>query len=153
MVIAMRNLRRLLPVLLLTLLAGCTTTPSTPAPAGLTESGSFTIREGQVMRLAVGGAGEGTLIFRGWQQTFSIENMTLSGIDNNPIELEGTVYNLQQAGDFEGVFKPTQVDIEAGQGLTGMWTKNEKGVVAHVRSKGQSLKMQIDPTGAKVTLK
>ncbi len=154
MVIAMRDFRKLVPVLLLTLLAGCTTTPSTPTPDVLTESGSLTIREGQVMRLAVGGSGEGTLIFRGWQYTFSVENMTLSGIDNNPIELDGTVYNLQQIGDFEGVFKPTQVEkIQSGEGLTGMWARNEKGVVAHVRSTGQELKMQINPTGAKVTLK
>ena len=148
----MRDLRSKLPVLLLTLLAGCGMTLSASAPDGLTESGTFTVRENQVMRLAAGGSGEGTLIFQGWEHRFRVENMIMSGIGNNPVELEGTVYNLQQAEDLEGVFKPVKAEIEAGKGLSGLWAKNEKGVVAHVRSRGQDLTMQLETTGAKVTL-
>jgi len=153
MEIEMRNFHSLLPVLLLALLAGCSTSPSTPTPDGLTPSGSLTIREYQTLRIAVGGSGEGTLVFEGWQYTFSVENMTLSGIGNNPVDLEGTVYNLEKVEDFEGVHKPMKAEFEAGKGLAGLWTKNEKGVVVHIHSTGKDLEMQVHPTGAKVTFK
>lgn len=149
----MRNLRGMLPVLLLALLTGCSSTPSAPAPDGLTESATLVVREQQALRIAVGGSGQGTLTFQGWEYPFSIENMTLSGIGNNPIELEGTVYNLSEAQDFEGTHTPMKAEIEAGEGLRGLWTQNEKGVVVHIRSKGQDLEMQLHPTGAVVTLK
>ena len=151
----MRHLRSTLLILLLALLAGCGTTASTPTqlPEGLERSASFTIRQNQVMRAAVGHAGEGTLIFQGWQYPFSLENMTLSGVGNNPVELEGTVYNLEKVEDFEGTHTPIKAEVEAGEGLSGLWTKNEKGVVVHIRSKGQDLEMQLNPTGAKVTFK
>ena len=149
----MRNFRSLLPVLLLALFAGCSTTPSTPTPDGLTQSGSFTIRENQVLRAAVGHAGEGTLIFQGWQYPFSAENMTVSGVGNNPVDLEGAVYNLEKLEDFEGSYKPMKAEIKTGEGLSGLWTKNEKGVVVHVRSRDQDLEIQLHTTGAKVTFK
>jgi len=149
----MRNFRSLLPVLLLALFAGCSTTPSTPTPDGLTQSGSFTIRENQVLRAAVGHAGEGTLIFQGWQYPFMFENMTVSGVGNNPVDLEGAVYNLEKLEDFEGSYKPMKAEIKTGEGLSGLWTKNEKGVVVHVRSRDQDLEIQLHTTGAKVTFK
>ena len=112
----MRNLRSLLPVLLLALLAGCSTTPSIPTPEGLTPSGTLTIREQQVLRITVGGSGEGTLIFQGWQYPFSAENMTVSGVGNNPVDLEGAVYNLEKLEDFEGSYKPMKAEIKTGEG-------------------------------------
>jgi len=149
----MRNFRSLLPVLLRALFAGCSTTPSTPTPEGLTLSGTFTIREHQILRLAVGGSGEGTLIFQGWQYPFSAEIMTVSGVGNNPVDLEGAVYNLEKLEDFEGSYKPMKAEIKTGEGLSGLWTKNEKGVVVHVRSRDQDLEIQLHTTGAKVTFK
>ena len=149
----MRNLRNMLPVVLLTLLTGCSSTPATPAPDGLTESGSITIRVKQILQIEVGGSGEGTLIFEAWQYPFSIENTILSGVDKNPVDLEGTVYNLEKLEDFAGVYTPETADIKAGKGLTGIWTRNEKGVVVHLRPMGQDLTLSFQTKGAKVTLK
>ena len=149
----MRNFRSLLPVLLLALFAGCSTTPSTPTPDGLTQSGSFTIRENQVLRAAVGHAGEGTLIFQGWEHPFRFENMRLGVVGDDPVELQGTVYNLQRVEDFEGTYTLTKVNIQSGDGVTGAWGKNDKGVVANIRSSGQDLEIDLEATGAKFTLK
>ena len=149
----MKELRSILPILLFALHAGCSTTPSTPAPEGLTPSGTLTIREHQILRMAVGGSGEGTLIFQGWQYRFSAENMSVSGIGNKPVDLEGAVYNLEKLEDFEGSYKPMKAEIKKGEGLSGLWTKNEKGVVVHVYSKGQDLELKLHTTGAKVTFK
>jgi len=149
----MRDLRRLLPFVLLTLLTGCSSTPATPVPDGLTESGSITIRVKQILQIEVGGSGEGTLIFEAWQYPFSIENAMLSGVDKSPVDLEGTVYNLENLEDFSGVYTPETADIKAGKGLTGIWTRNEKGVVVHLRPMGQDLTLSFQTKGAKVTLK
>ena len=147
----MRNFPSILPVLLLALLAGCSTTPSMPTPEGLTPSGTLTIREQQVLRMTVGGSGEGTLIFQGWQYPFSAEKMAVSGVGNNPVDLEGAVYNLEKLEDFEGSYKPMKAEIKTEEGLSGLWTKNEKGVVVHVYSKGQNLEIKLHTKGAKVT--
>ena len=149
----MRDFRSLLPVLLLALLAGCSTTPSTPTPEGLTPSGTLTLRENQILRMEVGGSGEGTLIFQGWEYRFSAENMSVSGIGNNPVDLEGAVYNLEKLEDFEGSYKPMKSEIKTGKGLSGLCTKYAKGVVVHVYSKGQDLEIKLHTKGAKVTLK
>ena len=149
----MRDLRSLLPVLLLALLAGCSTTPSTPPPDGLTPSGTLTLRENQILRMEAGGSGEGTLIYQGWQYRFSAENMSVSGIGNNTVDLEGAVYNMEKLEDFEGSYKPMKAEIKKGEGLSGLWTKNENGVVVHVYSKGQDLEIKLHTKGAKVTFK
>ena len=151
----MRDLRSTLPILLLALLAGCGTTASTPTqvPEGLERSASFTIRQNQVMRAAVGHAGEGTLIFQGWEYPFRFENMRLGVVGDDPVELQGTVYNLQRVEDFEGTYTLTKVNIQSGDGVTGAWGKNDKGVVANIRSSGQDLEIDLEATGAKFTLK
>lgn len=149
----MRGLRSILPFLLLALLAGCGSTPSTPTPEGLTPSGTFTIRENQVLRAAVGHAGEGTLIFQGWEYPFHFENMKVGVVGDDAVELEGTVYNLEQAEDFEGTYTLTKIKIQSDDGSTGVWGKNDKGVVAHIRSKGQELEIDLQATGATFTLK
>jgi hypothetical protein len=153
MEIEMRNFRSLLPVLLLALFAGCSTTPSTPTPDGLTQSGSFTIRENQVLRAAVGHAGEGTLIFQGWQYPFMFENMKVGVAGNAAVELTGTVYNLKQVEDFQGTYTLTTVNIQSEDAVTGIWGKNDKGVVANIRSQGQDLEIDLEATGATFTLK
>jgi len=154
MVIKMRDLRSTLPVILLVaLLAGCSSTPSTPTPDGLTESGTFTIRVNQILQIEAGGSGEGNLIFQGWQYPFTIENMTVRGVDKFPVDLEGRVYDLEKLEDFEGTYQPVKAEIEAGGGLTGLWTKNEKGVLAHVISQGQDVELNLVGKGGKVTLK
>ena len=153
----MRDLRSILPVLLLALLAGCITTGSMPTPIptpdGFTLSGTFTIRENQAMRLAVGTAGEGTLIFQGWQYPFLFENAKLDVAGNEPVEVHGTVFNLQHTRDFEGVYKPIKAEIEAGEGLSGIWVRNKKDVVLYIVLQGMDVAINLEATGGKITLK
>lgn len=149
----MRDFRSVLTVLLLSLLAGCSTTSSTPTPDGLTLSGSFTIRENQVLRAAVGHAGDGTLIFQGWQYPFRFENMKVGVVGDADVELTGTVYNLKHVEDFQGTFTLTTVNIQSKDGAAGIWGKNDKGVVANIRSQGQDLNIDFHASGATFTLK
>jgi hypothetical protein len=150
MEIAMRDFRKLLLALLLT---GCSTAPSTPIPDDLTPSASFTVREEQVMRIAAGIAGKGTLIYQGWQYPFIFENAKVDIAGDTPVEVVGTVYHLKRYEDFEGVYKLIKAEIETGDGLSGLWAKNAKGVVLHVRTQGQDVAINAEATGMKVTFK
>ena len=149
----MRNLLSILQVLLLALLVGCSTAPLTPTQDGLMPSGSFAVRESQALRLAVGNAGEGTLMFQGWQYPFILENAKV-GIDgNNPVEIIGSVFNLQKIEDFEGKYTLTKADIETGEGISGLEAKNENGVVLHVSTQGHDVAIDAEATGLEITLK
>ena len=154
MVISMKNIQCILPVVLCTLLAACDSTATAPTtPGGLQESGTFTIRESQVLEAAVGHAGEGTLIFQGWEYRFLFEDMKVGVPADKRVELRGTVYNLTSVEDFEGRYTITKAEIESGKGLSGVWGKNEKGVVAHLIAEGQDLELDLQAAGAKFTLK
>ena len=151
--IKMKNLRHFFPALLISLLTACSFTPDTSTPAGLTESGTFTIRQSQVLAVAVGRSGEGTLIFNGWEYGFVFENMKVGVPSNESVELRGVVYNADEVDDFEGQYTVTTAAITSGEGLTGVWAKNDSGVVVHLFAEGQDLELDLRTQGAKITLK
>ena len=138
--------------LLITMLVGCGSMPSRSAPDGFQQSGTFVVRETNVMRLANGTSGEGTLIFRGWQHQFTVEGAKLDIAGNEPVEIEGTVYNLETLEDFEGTYQPEEVDFAGKKGLEGIWVKNDKGVTAYIRVLGQEVTIKLEAEGGKITL-
>lgn len=140
-----------LSVLLLTLLGGCAAAPTTPAPEGLTETGSWVVRENEVMRLAVGNAGKGTLIFEGWQYPFEFTGAKISLTGTKSGDIEGEVYNLETLSDFEGAYyvKP---EFNKAEKLTGFWAHNDKGVTLHLRLQGENVNLDLEAKGATVKL-
>ena len=149
----MRNFRGTLTVLLFALLTGCSSTPSSSTPDGLTPSGSFTVRENQLLRVAAGGSGQGTLIFQGWEYPFLFENAKVDVAGDNPVDVTGTVYNLERVEDFEGVYTLTEAETGRGAVISGIWAKNDKGVITHLDTQGQDVKINVEATGVKFTLK
>ncbi|MEP4485827.1 MAG: hypothetical protein ABJ013_09385 [Halioglobus sp.] len=137
---------------LLVLVAGCT---SSTSGSGATQlpAGSLTIRENQMLRISANGGGEGTLIFRGWQYKFEVENMILGAIGPGTLELDGEVWNLENVEDFAGTYQPVKQEFEGGKGLSGVWMANEKGVQVQIRTVGQDISVRADSAGAVVTLK
>ena len=154
----MIKFRYILSLLLITLLAGCgsapyATTPTVPpTPEGLERSGSIAIREGDVMRLAAGGSGHGTLLFLGWEHPFTFTNAKLSVTGRDGVEIAGTVYNLKTVEDFSGSYTPVKADFKAGEGLRGAWGKNEKGVYIYIDTTDLEVEVNFQATGATVTL-
>ena len=147
----MKHSRILLPLLLLTALASCATPPPTPTPEGYVVSGTWVIREDQVMRVAAGASGRGTLIYEGWQYnfTFTDARITLTGSDDG--DIEGYVYNLDTLRDFEGTYHPWAEYNEA-QHLTGLWARNDRGVTLHIDRLGQSISINFEAKGATIKL-
>ena len=155
-VIVMRKSLYILPALLLSVLAGCgansVVTP-TAAPPGLEQSATFTIRENHVMRLAAGTSGEGTLVFRGWEYRFLFADAKIDVAGQRAAEVHGTVFNLENLEDFAGTYHAVKAEFDAGDGLMGVWGRNDKGVVVHLVTKGEDVTVNLEAAGATVTLK
>ena len=149
----MKRLQVMATALLLVLVAGCSSSTPYGEVTNPKAPGHITIRENQVLRMGDGGTGEGTLIFRGWQHAFEVENMIVGAVDRGAVEIDGEVWNLEKVEDFAGTYHPVKEDFEAGKGLSGVWMENEKGVRVQVRTVGQDLSVRVDAAGSVVTLK
>jgi hypothetical protein len=149
----MKRFQGMAMALLLVLVAGCSSTATDGGATDPKAPGHITIREHQVLRMGDGGAGEGTLIFRGWQHTFEIQNMIVGAVGRGAVEIDGEVWNLEKVEDFAGTYHPVEADVIGGKGLSGIWLENEKGVRVHVRTTGQDLSIRLHTDGSTVTLK
>ena len=134
--------KHVIAALTLILLTACSTNSTTHTSAAPDADGTLVVREKNVLRIATGGAGEGTLTFRGWEYPFEIQNMILDGIGPGEIQLEGDVFNLNDTRE-----------VQPGDGAQGFWFENENGVRVHLRSEGQDVTVRFDNIGSIVTLK
>lgn len=83
-------------------------------------------------------AGMGTLTFNGQRHPFSIEGMTIAGVDgNHPVE--GSVYDMARLDDVVGRYRLVKHAREGG--VEVMYLQNENGVrvVARGVNKGMAL--------------
>lgn len=153
----MKNLRYILTPLLIILFTGCAATPATPptppttVPGGLEQTASWVVREDQVMHLASGNAGRGTLLFRGWEHAFEFTGSRVSVTGTKIGDIEGEVYNLNKLEDFEGTYYPN-AEFNAAHRVTGVWAHNDKGVTLHLRLQGENVGMNLEAQGATITL-
>jgi hypothetical protein len=149
----MTSFRFALSALLLAALAGCGSAVTEPplSPDGLEPVGTWVVREDQVMRLATGAAGRGTLLFQSWQYNFTFQDakITVSGAEG--AEISGAVYNLKNVRDFEGRYTP-RPEFDAADKLKGFWASNDKGVIIYLRQMVDSVAVDLKAKGALVTL-
>ena len=147
----MDNCRHLLALSLVTLIVGCASTPPPAKPDGHVQSGTFVVREDQVMRLAAGAAGQGTLIYQGWQYNFTFSDARITMTGNDGGDIEGYVYNLNTLRDFEGTYTP-RAEYDEAKHLTGLWARNDKGVTLHIDRLGGDISVNFEAKGATVVL-
>jgi hypothetical protein len=152
MVTNMKNFLCILSALLITVLAGCASPPpATTAPEGLTQSGTWVVREDQVMALAAGHAGQGTLIFEGWQYPFEFSGARIGVSGTDTGDIKGEVYNLERVEDIEGTYFP-KAEFDAANRVTGAWAHNDKGVKLHLRLQGENMEINLQAQGATIKL-
>ena len=152
MVTNMKNFLCILSALLITVLAGCAAPPpATTAPEGPTQSGTWVVREDQVMRMAAGASGQGTLIFQGWQYPFEFSGARVSVTGTASGEIKGEVYNLENLKDFEGSYYP-KAEFDAANRVTGVWGHNDKGVSIHLKVQGENMGFNLHAQGATIKL-
>lgn len=149
----MKAMRFLLVCSLFSLVAGCgaSMVVPKPAPEGMTQAGTFVVREDQVMRLAAGTSGTGTLIFQGWQYEFHFSDAKITMTGNEGGDIEGTVYNLETVKDFEGTYTP-RPEYDEAKHLTGLWARNDRGVIVNIHRLGSDIAVDFEAKGATVKL-
>src|SRR6516225_6954477 len=67
-------------------------------------SGTVTISQVQVAFIGSGSGGGGTLHFQGRNYPFKLGGLGIGGIGVSHLDATGTVYDLRQIEDFEGVY-------------------------------------------------
>jgi hypothetical protein len=115
-------------------------------------SGTVTIEELQVMVIVGGDHGHGTLSYEGADHPFKASGLKLGGVGVHKKDMHGSVYRLDDLGNFSGLYFLAEAGLTLAKGAGGLWLKNDKGVVMHLRSSTEGLALSIGVEGLKVSL-
>lgn len=115
-------------------------------------SGTVTIEELQVMVIVGGDHGHGTLSYDGADHAFKASGLKLGGIGVHKKDMHGSVYRLTTLDHFNGIYFLAEAGLTLAKGAGGLWLKNDKGVVMHLRSSTEGVALSIGVEGLKVSL-
>jgi len=125
---------------------GTAPTPADPVDAGaeaaaegdegvldegsLVHGGSIEIKEYSLAFIGSGSLGKGTLRVGDTTLPFRIGGLGIGGIGVAKIDAHGSVYNLDDLGDFPGAYGKARIGATAAdEGKGKLWLENTKGVV------------------------
>jgi hypothetical protein len=126
----------------------------TRAPADdLQKSGTVTIEQYQVAFIGSGNLGGGKLTFEGKEYGFTIGGLGIGGFGVSKINAQGTVYNLKQLSDFEGVYGQARTGYAAADTGGGtLWMENTKGVYMKLATTREGLALSLGGDGVYIDL-
>lgn len=111
-------------------------------------SGSVNIHQVQVAFIGSGAIGGGTLYYRGRSYPFKLGGLGIGGFGVSTIDATGTVYNLRNLRDFEGVYGQARTGWALGeQGKGETWLQNPNGVYLRLRAKRRGLSLTLGADG------
>ncbi len=96
--------------------------------------------------------GGGELNYAGKAHKFKIQGLSVAEVGVTKAEATGSVYNLKNLDDFNGVYAAAATEGTAGKGAGVSSLRNEKGVVINVKSETKGANIKIAAGGLKVTL-
>ena len=96
--------------------------------------------------------GGGELSYAGKTHKFKIQGLSVAEVGVTKAEATGSVYNLKNLADFDGVYAATATEGTAGKGAGVSSLRNEKGVVINVKSETKGANVKIAAEGLKLTL-
>ena len=97
--------------------------------------------------------GDGKLNFKGKTLPFSVDGLSLVDWGISKASAVGDVYNLTDVSKFGGNYVAAEAGFALAGGMGGMVLRNQNGVVIHLRSVSQGAKLQLGPSGLKITMK
>jgi hypothetical protein len=97
--------------------------------------------------------GDGKLSFNGKDYPFSVSGLSLVDWGISKASAVGDVYNLTDVSKFGGNYVAAEAGFALAGGVGGMVLRNQDGVVMHVRSVSKGAKLQLGPSGLKITIK
>ena len=97
--------------------------------------------------------GDGKLSFNGKTIPFSVDGLSLVDWGITKASAVGEVYNLTDVSKLAGNYVAAEAGFALAGGMGGMVLRNQNGVVIHLRSVSQGAKLQLGPSGLKITMK
>lgn len=108
------------------------------------KSGTVTIEQLQVAFIGSGGAGEGTLHFRGKTYRFSVGGLGVGGFGISKMEATGDVYNLRELSQFPGAYGAARYGAAFGdKGGGELWLENPHGVMMSLKTRREGLAVSL----------
>lgn len=108
------------------------------------KSGTVTIEQLQVAFIGSGGAGEGTLHFRGKSYRFSVGGLGVGGFGISKMEATGDVYNLRELSQFPGAYGAARYGAAFGdKGGGELWLENPHGVMMSLKARREGLAVSL----------
>jgi hypothetical protein len=97
--------------------------------------------------------GEGKLSFKGKNYPFSVDGLSLVDWGFSKASAVGDVYNLTDVSKFAGTYVASEAGFALAGGMGGMVLRNQNGVVVHLRSVSQGVKLQLGASGLTIKMK
>lgn len=118
-----------------------------------TSSGKISIQSTSVAAGVGVQWGDGTLTYNGKHYSFSLQGLELVGLGYAEVKAHGTVSNLTQLSDFDGVYAAAEAGVAAGSGPATVTMKNPNGVVITLHAVQEGAKLTLAAGGVNVKLK
>ena len=97
--------------------------------------------------------GEGVLIFQGNEYPFKVEGVSLADLGISRVSAVGEVYDLENVGDFAGVYSAAKAGIALAAGAEGLTMSNKHGVIINLRAMQQGVKLTLGVEGLVIKMK
>lgn len=117
-------------------------------------TGTVRMEQLQVAFIGSGGAGGGTLNYRGRSYGITVGGLGLGGIGASAVSASGTVYGLRRVEDFAGAYTQLQEGWAVGAAGRGrLWLRNGKGVTMQLNTRRQGLQLTLGAEGVLIGFK
>jgi len=97
--------------------------------------------------------GSGTLTYKGKSHPISVTGLDVGSVGASKITATGSVYHLKSLADFDGNFAAAEAGATVGGGGGALAMQNQNGVVVHLVSTTQGVKLTLGGGGVKMELK
>jgi hypothetical protein len=96
--------------------------------------------------------GRGEVSYKGKTYHFKIDGLSVAEVGVTKAHASGTVYNLKDLADINGVYAAAGAEGTAGKGEGVSSLRNSKGVVINLKSETKGASIKIAASGLKITL-
>lgn len=96
--------------------------------------------------------GSGEISYQGKTYRIKIDGLSVAEVGITKAEASGTVYNLKDLADINGVFAAAGAEGTAGKGAGVSSLRNAKGVVINLKSETKGADIKLAASGLKISL-